>query len=259
MSYWAAQVIRRIVTAIPVVGGDVAMWVWGGYAVGNITLKRLFRVHFLLPFIILAVFFLHLNFLHERGSGNPLGVDTDCCLVRFHRFFTVKDIVGVMGGCALLCFIIAFYPYMLVDGQNFVMCDYIDTPKRIHPEWYFLFAYAILRSIPNKIGGILLMLSSIMILFVIPELWVGKIESLGNYVFCQWLFWFWVANFLILTFVGRQGVDEPFARAGELRTAFYFAFFPLLGVVQRYEDFVIRRIRKVRNGEKYDWMDRVLG
>ncbi|YP_001083065.4 cytochrome b (mitochondrion) [Mizuhopecten yessoensis] len=259
MSYWAAQVISSMVTAIPVVGGDVAMWVWGGYAVGNITLKRLFSVHFLLPFIILAVFFLHLNFLHESGSGNPLGVDTDCCLVRFHSFFTVKDMVGVMGGCALLCFMIAFYPYMLVDGQNFVMCDYMDTPKSIHPEWYFLFAYAILRSIPNKIGGILLMLSSIMILFVIPELWVGKMESLGNYVFCQWLFWFWVANFLILTFVGSQGVDEPFARAGELSTAFYFAFFPLLGVVQRYEDFVIRSISKVSNGEKYDWMDSVLG
>nr|YP_010133200.1 cytochrome b [Azumapecten farreri]ABQ96655.1 cytochrome b [Azumapecten farreri] len=244
MSYWAAQVISSMVTAIPVVGKDIAIWIWGGYAVGNITLKRLFSVHFLIPFIILAVFFLHLNFLHESGSGNPLGVDTDCCLVRFHSFFTVKDLVGVLGSCGVLCFVVAFHPYMLVDGENFVACDYMETPQSIHPEWYFLFAYAILRSVPSKAGGIILMLCSILVLVVIPELWVGKMESLGNYFLCQCVFWLWVGNFCILTFVGSQGVEEPYITAGEYGTMFYFGFFPFLGLVQRYEDFLIRSISK---------------
>lgn len=143
---------------------------WGGYAVGNITLKRLFRVHFILPFVIVGLAGLHLAFLHTTGSGNPLGVDRDCRLVRFHRFYTVKDLVGVIVGCVVVCFVVAFYPYLLVDGERFVPCDYMDTPRRIHPEWYFLFAYAILRSVPSKVGGIVLMLCSILVLFLIPEI-----------------------------------------------------------------------------------------
>lgn len=151
----------------------------------------------------------------------------------------VKDLVGVMGACRLLCYVVSRHPYILVDGQNFVACDYIDTPTRIHPEWYFLFAYAILRSVPNKVGGILLILFSILILLLVPEFWLGQLESLTHYLFCQYLFWFWVCNFCLLTFVGRQGVEEPFIRAGELGTIFYFVFFPLVGAVQAFEDYLI--------------------
>jgi len=123
-----------MVTAIPVFGGDVAIWIWGGYAVGNITLKRIFRVHFLIPFVILGLFILHLVFLHETGSGNPLGLDRDCNLVRFHRFFRAKDLVGVSGGLVVVLCIITWAPYSLLDGGSFIPCDYIETPARIHPE-----------------------------------------------------------------------------------------------------------------------------
>nr|YP_272043.1 cytochrome b [Placopecten magellanicus]AAZ06456.1 cytochrome b apoenzyme [Placopecten magellanicus] len=251
MAYWAAQVISSMVTAIPKVGGEVAMWVWGGYAVGNITLKRLFSVHFLLPFVILAVVLLHLLFLHSSGSGNPLGLDSDCSLVRFHSFFSVKDLLGVSGGCCFLIFMVSFYPYSLVDGESFVPCDYMDTPPSIHPEWYFLFAYAILRSVPNKAGGILLMLSSILILFILPELWYGHMESLAYYPLCQALFWLWVANFCVLTFVGSQGADEPFISAGEWGTFFYFFFFPLVGVVQQLEDRFQLSFKGKKSGRLY--------
>nr|AGR50847.1 cytochrome b [Mimachlamys senatoria] len=244
MSYWAAQVISSMVTAIPVVGKDVAIWVWGGYAVGNITLKRLFSVHFILPFVMVGLAVLHLAFLHTTGSGNPLGVDSDCSLVRFHSFYTVKDLVGVMAGCTVLCFVVGFYPYMLVDGESFVQCDYMDTPSSIHPEWYFLFAYAILRSVPSKVGGIVLMLCSILVLFLVPELWCGMKESLGNYFLCQILYWVWVANFCVLTVIGSQGVEEPFISAGEKSTIFYFLFFPLMGVVQWVEDNLFGFVKK---------------
>nr|YP_010316006.1 cytochrome b [Mimachlamys varia]UNA71548.1 cytochrome b [Mimachlamys varia] len=239
MSYWAAQVITTMVTAIPVVGKDIAVWVWGGYAVGNVTLKRVFSIHFILPFIILCLFMLHMSFLHETGSGNPLGVDTDCCLVRFHSFYTVKDLVGVLGSCVLVSYFVFFHPYAFVDGQSFVECDYMETPSSIHPEWYFLFAYAILRSVPNKAGGIVLMLGSILVLFIIPELWVGKFESLAMYFFCQWLFWVWVTNFFILSIIGSKPVEEPYIISGVYCTVFYFIFFPLVGVIQLYEDFLM--------------------
>ncbi|YP_010576135.1 cytochrome b (mitochondrion) [Ylistrum balloti] len=238
MAYWAAQVISSMVTAIPLVGGDIAMWVWGGYAVGNVTLKRLFSLHFLMPFVIMGIFFLHLIFLHSTGSGNPLGLDSDCSLVRFHSFFTVKDLVGVCLSCTVVAFMVGFYPYSLLDGGSFVPCDYMETPASIHPEWYFLFAYAILRSVPNKVGGILLLLASIFILFVLPEIWCGKMESFCFYPVCQFLFWAWVANFCVLTYVGSQGVDDPFVSAGSWGTIFYFGFFPLVGLVQRYEDYI---------------------
>nr|YP_003058258.1 cytochrome b [Argopecten irradians irradians]ABH07599.1 cytochrome b [Argopecten irradians irradians]ALA07914.1 cytochrome b [Argopecten irradians irradians]AOR53761.1 cytochrome b [Argopecten irradians] len=236
MAYWAAQVISSMVTAVPVFGGDIAMWVWGGYAVGNITLKRLFSIHFLLPFVILGVFFLHLIFLHVTGSGNPLGLDSECNLVRFHSFFTVKDLVGVSGGLLIVVFMISFYPYSLLDGGSFIACDYMETPASIHPEWYFLFAYAILRSVPNKIGGIVLLLLSILVLFVLPEIWCGKMEGFCFYPGCQFLFWTWIFNFIILTYVGSQGVDQPFVMAGEWGTIYYFLFFPLVGIMQHLED-----------------------
>nr|YP_002332289.1 cytochrome b [Mimachlamys nobilis]ACJ64169.1 cytochrome b [Mimachlamys nobilis] len=236
MSYWAAQVISSMVTAIPVVGKDVAIWIWGGYAVGNVTLKRLFSVHFIFPFVMVGLAVLHLAFLHTTGSGNPLGVDTGCSLVRFHSFYSVKDLVGVMVGGLALCFMVGFFPYVLVDGESFIPCDYMDTPSSIHPEWYFLFAYAILRSVPSKAGGIILMLCSIVVLFFVPELWCGIKESLGNYFFCQILYWVWVANFCVLTVVGSQSVEEPFITSGEKMTIFYFMFFPIMGVVQWLED-----------------------
>nr|YP_010151028.1 cytochrome b [Amusium pleuronectes]QQV73588.1 cytochrome b [Amusium pleuronectes] len=255
MAYWAAQVISSMVTAVPLFGSDIAMWIWGGYAVGNITLKRFFSLHFLMPFVILGIFFLHLAFLHVSGSGNPLGLDSDCSLVRFHSFFTVKDLVGVSGGCCILALMVGFYPYSLLDGGSFIPCDYMETPASIHPEWYFLFAYAILRSVPNKVGGIVLLLLSILILFVLPEIWCGKMESFCFYPGCQLLYWSWVFNFCVLTYVGSQGVDEPFVTAGEWGTKFYFLFFPLVGLVQRFEDTLSLYVPKWDSWDEYwEWL-----
>nr|WBP69649.1 cytochrome b [Propeamussium sp. mt1] len=238
MSYWAAQVISNFLTVIPYVGEGIAMWFWGGYAVGGITLKRIFSIHFVLPFVIAGVIVLHLGFLHVVGSSNPLGVDSDDGVsVRFHRLFFLKDLVGVVIFLVVLGVCVCFYPYSLVDCETFVPCMYMKTPLNIHPEWYFLFAYSILRSIPNKSGGVVMMLLSILVLLFLPEFSVSFDEGFVRSSFFQLLFWLWVGNFCVLTWIGGKGVVEPYISWGKFCTVMYFLFFllmPFCGVVDRF-------------------------
>jgi len=168
MSFWGATVITNLLSAIPYVGDIVVQWVWGGFAVDNATLNRFFTFHFLIPFIIAAVVIIHLLFLHQTGSNNPLGLKSDSDKISFHPYFTIKDLVGFLFILRGLILLTLLNPNLLGDPENFNAANPLVTPVHIQPEWYFLFAYAILRSIPNKLGGVVALLLSILILIIIP-------------------------------------------------------------------------------------------
>lgn len=172
---------------------------WGGFAVDNATLVRFFRLHFLVPFIIAGVRILHLLFLHETGSNNPLGLNRDGDKVPFHFYHTVKDLVGFLVLLFFLILLVFFDPFLLGDPENFIPANPLVTPVHIQPEWYFLFAYAILRSIPNKLGGVVALAMSVVILFVVPLFHSGKSRSFCFYPLNQILFWCFVGILFILT------------------------------------------------------------
>lgn len=168
MSYWGATVITNLASAIPYIGKGLVQWIWGGYRVGNATLKRFFVFHVLMPFALFVLMCLHIMYLHETGSSNPLGVDADAEAVPFHRFYTLKDLVGITIILNILGFVCLSYPDLFSDPVNFTPADPIKTPMHIQPEWYFLFAYAILRSVPHKLGGVIALVLSVSVLYVMP-------------------------------------------------------------------------------------------
>lgn len=168
ISFWGATVITNLLSAIPYLGNTIVQWLWGGFAIDNATLTRFFTFHFLLPFIIAALILVHLLFLHQTGSNNPLGLNRNIDKIPFHPYFVYKDIVGFLIIIRRLTFLVLTNPYLLRDPENFTPANPLVTPIHIQPEWYFLFAYAILRSIPNKLGGVIALFISISILFIIP-------------------------------------------------------------------------------------------
>ena len=168
ISFWGATVITNLFSAIPYLGGDLVTWLWGGFAVDNATLTRFFSLHFLLPFVIAGQVGVHLLFLHETGSNNPLGVRSDLDKLPFHPYFSVKDLFGVFVILGVLFWICLIAPWALGDPENFIPANPLVTPVHIQPEWYFLMAYAILRSIPNKLGGVIALALSILVLMVCP-------------------------------------------------------------------------------------------
>nr|BAI63555.1 cytochrome b [Cynops ensicauda] len=234
MSFWGASVITNLLSAIPYVGGSLVEWVWGGFSVDKATLTRFFAFHFLLPFLIAGVSMIHLLFLHETGSNNPTGIPSNQDKVSFHPYFSYKDLLGFLLAILILLLISLIVPNLLVDPENFIPANPLMAPPHIKPEWYFLFAYAILRSIPNKLGGVIALLMSILILMLTPMLHTSKQRSLTFRSTSQTLFWLLVANTLILTWIGGMPVEPPFTEIGQVASVLYFLLFiimiPLVGL-----------------------------
>lgn len=240
MSFWAATVITNFATAVPFIGVDIVQLIWGGFSVDNPTLNRFFSLHYLLPFIILGLVFLHLLFLHEYKSTNPLGVDGELDTIPFSPYFIVKDGFAVLIFIFIFLFFVFFFPNTLGHPDNYIMANPLVTPTHIVPEWYFLPLYGILRSVPDKLGGVLLLLSSIFILGLLPFM-VNK-ELVKNSLFRrlnQNLIYIFFFNFILLGWIGGNPVEEPYFSLGQFFTLIYFSYFLVLAELSFLFDKVI--------------------
>nr|YP_010889973.1 cytochrome b [Rhizophysa filiformis]WJJ69934.1 cytochrome b [Rhizophysa filiformis] len=236
MSFWGATVITNFVSAIPYVGNDIVQWIWGGFSVSNATLNRFFSLHYLFPFVLAGLIFVHIVFLHSAGSNSPLGLNTNSDKVPFHTYFTTKDFYGFILLFIFISYLIFFIPNALGDPENFIKANPLVTPVHIMPEWYFLFAYAILRAIPDKLGGVLGLVFSIMILFITPFVHTSWLKSLNFRPLGKLMYWLFISNFILLTWIGSKPVEEPFIVLGQLSSVFYFSYFllllPLVGLLE---------------------------
>nr|YP_009353894.1 cytochrome b [Laternula truncata]AQZ26186.1 cytochrome b [Laternula truncata] len=232
MSFWGATVITNMASAIPYVGETLVMWLWGGFSVSNATLTRFFAFHFILPFAIAALSAVHLAFLHQTGSNNPLGVTAETEKIPFHLYYSSKDLVGVICFMVVLLVSALWFPSLFLDPENFIPANPLATPPHIQPEWYFLFAYTILRSIPNKLGGVLALVGSVLILMALPALHFAKFRVYSFYPVTQFLFWCLVACFFLLTWIGARPVEYPYTMVGQCVSTLYFGLFFLMPVSQ---------------------------
>lgn len=236
ISFWGATVITNLASAIPYVGTDLVQWLWGGFAVDNATLTRFFTFHFLFPFIVAAAVMVHLLFLHQTGSNNPLGLPNNIDKIPFHHYFTLKDIFGILTMIAALLLLTLLDPYLLGDPDNFIPANPLVTPAHIQPEWYFLFAYAILRSIPNKLGGVISLVLSIAILLILPFTHKGKFRRLTFYPLNQIMFWRLVSIVFLLTWIGARPVEDPYILTGQILTVLYFRYYILSPLTMMWWD-----------------------
>nr|YP_009651008.1 cytochrome b [Macropsis notata]AOW43950.1 cytochrome b [Macropsis notata] len=239
MSFWGATVITNLLSAIPYIGSMLVKWIWGGFAVDNATLSRFFSLHFMLPFIIALMTIIHLLFLHQTGSSNPIGINSNIDKIPFHPYFSIKDIMGFMITLMALIMLNLAEPYMLSDPDNFTPANPMSTPVHIQPEWYFLFAYAILRSIPNKLGGVMALFMSILILIIMPISMKMKFKGVMFYPMSQINFWMFINTIILLTWIGSKPVESPFTETGMILTVMYFSYFVLDPIMTKIWDKMI--------------------
>lgn len=236
MSFWGATVITNFVSAVPYIGNDIVQWIWGGFSIGGATLNRFFSLHYLFPFILVGLIIIHIVLLHTSGSNSPTGLNPNSDKVPFHIYFTTKDAYGFILLGLLISFLIFFTPNLLGDPENFINANPLVTPIHIMPEWYFLFAYAILRAIPNKLGGVIALVFSILVLLIIPFTHTSKLKSLNFRPFGKFFYWLFMSNFIFLTWIGSKPVEEPFIFLGQISSIYYFSYFliiiPLIGYLE---------------------------
>nr|YP_010394949.1 apocytochrome b [Phytophthora x alni]YP_010394988.1 apocytochrome b [Phytophthora cambivora]DAZ89386.1 TPA_asm: apocytochrome b [Phytophthora x alni]DAZ89425.1 TPA_asm: apocytochrome b [Phytophthora cambivora] len=238
MSFWGATVITNLFSAIPLIGKDIVDWLWGGFAVDNPTLNRFFSLHFTFPFVIVGAVLIHLILLHEVGSNNPLGITLKTENIPFYPYFYTKDLFGLMVLFLIFFIFIFYYPNTLGHPDNYIEANPMKTPLHIVPEWYFLPFYAILRSIPNKIGGVIAMFGSLIILLTIPFTNSSEIRSTAFRPIFKVCYWLLVVAFLLLGWVGQCPVEYPYTEIGIISMIYYFFFFiiiiPFLGKFEAY-------------------------
>lgn len=229
MSYWGATVITNLFSAIPLIGESIVTWLWGGFSVANPTLNRFYSLHFLLPFVIVALVILHIWALHVHGSNNPSGVKLkDKDMIPFHPYYTIKDFVGFGVYFLIFAYFIFYKPNLLGHPDNYIPANPMVTPPHIVPEWYFLPFYAILRAVPSKLGGVVLMFGSILILFVLPWLDRSPVRSAYYRPLYKIAFWIFVADCLILGYVGGKPPEEPYLTISRIAATYYFFHFLIL-------------------------------
>merc|ERR1711981_601596 len=236
MSFWGATVITNLVSAIPGIGQEIVNWVWGGFSVDNPTLNRFYSIHYLLPFVIAGLARVHLVLLHQDGSNNPLGIDSTTDRVPFYPYFYVKDLLGFIIRMFVYTSVVYFYPNDLGPPDNYIMANPMVTPAHIVPEWYFLPFYAILRSIPDKLGGVIAMVTAILALLTLPFTHGSEIRSPVFRPIFRKFYWAFIACFLLLGFIGGEEVAYPFVEVGQIASVYYFSFIliiiPALGRVE---------------------------
>jgi quinol-cytochrome oxidoreductase complex cytochrome b subunit len=237
MSFWGATVITNLFSAIPVIGGSVVEWLWGGFSVDNATLNRFFSLHYLLPFLIVGMVLIHLSLLHQKGSNNPTGLNSNIDSIPFYPYFYVKDLFAFFIFLFIFSFFVYYFPNVLGHSDNYIPANPLVTPPHIVPEWYFLPFYAILRSIPDKLGGVIAMVSAILILLLLPITNFSNIRSSKFRPLYAFSYWFLVSDFIILGWIGQKPVESPYIEIGMYSTIFYFLFLlifvPIIGWVEK--------------------------
>jgi ubiquinol-cytochrome c reductase cytochrome b subunit len=239
MSFWGATVITNLFSAIPLVGDPIVTWLWGGFAVDNPTLQRFFSLHYLLPFVIVGVVMLHIVALHTSKSNNPLGIDVTSAkdTIPFHPYYTIKDMFGLAVFLVVYMGFVFYAPDFLGHPDNYIPADPLVTPAEIVPEWYLLPFYAILRAVPDKLGGVILMFGSLIILFALPWLDTSKVRSARFRPIYRQLFWIFLADCIVLGWAGAQKPEGAALLIGQLATFYYFfhllVLMPLLGKFEK--------------------------
>ena len=234
ISLWGATVITNLLSAIPIYGDIITKWIWGGFSINNATLNRFYSLHFIIPFILIVLIFLHLIFLHKTGRSNPIGLSINFNKISFYPYFIIKDLYGIIFIFFIILIICFLNPYLISDPENFIKANSIITPIHIQPEWYFLFAYAILRSIPNKLGGVIALLISILILYFLPLLNCSKLYNFKYYYYNKLIYWIFIIIFIILTWIGSKPIEYPFIIIGQFFSIIYFSYFFLNSLVLIY-------------------------
>lgn len=227
ISFWGATVITNLVSAVPYLGNEIVIWLWGGFSVDNPTLNRFFTLHFIFPFILLAIVLVHLILLHQTGSNNPLGTKSDLDKIPFHPYFSIKDVLGFIVILSIFITLNLTEPHLIADPENFNPANPLNTPPHIQPEWYFLFAYAILRRIPNKLGGVIALVISIVILITLPLSNSKKWSTARCYPINKKLFWILAVTAILLTWIGARPVEDPYILIGQILSLVYFSYFIL--------------------------------
>ena len=260
MSLWGATVITNLMSAIPWIGQDIVEFLWGGFSVNNATLNRFFALHFLLPFVITALAITHLVVLHDvAGSSNPIGVSGNSDKLPFSPYFIFKDLITFFLFILCLSIFVFFMPNILGDSENYVVANPMQTPPAIVPEWYLLPFYAVLRSIPNKLLGVIFMFSAILILLIIPYSDIGRTRGIQFRPLSKILFFLFVANFLLLMKLGAKHVENPYIEFGQICTSFYFMYFGFVGLISLIENNSIELLQLSSTSGKQQSTENIAG